>query len=114
VVKPAPRESDGRPPGTAEPFWPVTRLLDLAGAGPTAPAPVCYDRRVTPFGISHDREDESPAAKARWFQSLSLTERMEFLCYVTDLALMANPGLAESEHAPQTAGRVRVVRAARG
>lgn len=30
------------------------------------------------------------------------------------LVCAANPGLAESEHAPQTAGRVRVVRAARG
>lgn len=76
--------------------------------------PVCYDLPVTPHGISHDREDESPVAKARWFQSLSLAERMDFLCFVTDLALAANPGLAESEHAPQTAGRVRVVRAPRG
>ena len=52
---------------------------------------MCCDPPVTAFAISHDREDESPAAEARWFQALSLTERMDFLCFVTDLALMANP-----------------------
>ena len=45
--------------------------------------------------VSHDRASESPEAKARWFQSLTLAERMDYLCAVTDLALGAHPELAE-------------------
>ena len=59
-------------------------------------------------GVSHDRVDESPAAKARWFRSLPLSDRMDLLCFFTDLALTVNPGLADREHAEQTAGRVRI------
>ena len=29
--------------------------------------------------ISHDRQEETPEAKARWFQSLLLSERMDML-----------------------------------
>ncbi|MFH1881224.1 MAG: hypothetical protein ABIL62_00755 [Planctomycetota bacterium] len=36
--------------------------------------------------ISHDRKEESAEAKARWFQSLPLSERMEMLCSFTELA----------------------------
>jgi hypothetical protein len=43
------------------------------------------------FGVSHDRRDESPMAKARWFQALALEDRMELLCLFTDLALAADP-----------------------
>ena len=46
------------------------------------------------FGISHDRSDEDILAKAAWFQSLSLEERMELLCEYTDLILENNPDLA--------------------
>jgi hypothetical protein len=41
--------------------------------------------------VSHDLKEETPEAKARWFQSLSLTERMEMLCQFTDLVLENNP-----------------------
>jgi hypothetical protein len=44
--------------------------------------------------ISHDRKEESAEAKARWFQSLPLSERMEMLCSFTDLALTANPRMS--------------------
>ena len=44
--------------------------------------------------ISHDRRDESIEAKARWFQSLSLPERMELLCEFTDLGI---PGTSMSK-----------------
>ena len=37
--------------------------------------------------VTHDRHDESIEQKARWFQSLPLSERMEMLCSFTDLAL---------------------------
>jgi len=52
---------------------------------------------------------ESAEAKARWFQSLSLAERMEYLCAVTDLALSAHPQLAEKKDAQPAQGRVRVI-----
>ena len=45
--------------------------------------------------ISHDWQDESIEAKARWFQSLSLAERMAMLCWFTDLMLTANPRIVE-------------------
>jgi len=41
--------------------------------------------------ISHDRKEESIEAKARWFQSLTLEERMELLCQFTEMILSANP-----------------------
>jgi len=59
--------------------------------------------------VSHDRSEETPEAKARWYQSLSLDERMEILCSVTDLALTLNPRLAENKHAQPIKGRVRVL-----
>lgn len=59
--------------------------------------------------ISHDRYEESPAAKARWFQPLTLSERMEVLCAFTDMALTANPTLQERKHALPLAGRIQVI-----
>lgn len=59
--------------------------------------------------ISHDRQEESLEAKARWFQSLSLTERMELFCAFTDLIMSANPEIMEQKDAQSVAGRVRVI-----
>lgn len=59
--------------------------------------------------ISHDRQQETPEAKARWFQSLSLEERMEFLCSMTDLILENNPQVLKRKNAQPVAGRVRVL-----
>lgn len=42
---------------------------------------------------SHAFSEETPEAKARWFQSLSMTERMELLCLFTDLMLEINPAI---------------------
>jgi hypothetical protein len=61
--------------------------------------------------VSHDRAEESPEAKARWFASLSLDERMQMLCDLTDIALTINPSLAESRRAEPTPGRIQVIRA---
>ena len=51
-------------------------------------------------------------AKARWFQSLSMAERMEVFCSFTDLALSVNPHLKDrrikrimSPEPPTTNGR---------
>jgi len=59
--------------------------------------------------ISHSRTEETPEAKARWFQSLSLEERMELLCLYTDLILSANPTILESKDVKPIAGRIRVL-----
>ncbi len=59
--------------------------------------------------ISHSFEDESPEAKARWFQSLSLSERMDLLCSFTDMILENNPGIAEKRNAQSFTGRIQVL-----
>lgn len=59
--------------------------------------------------ISHDRREETPEAKARWFKSISLEERMEMLCTFTDLILTVNPRIVETRDAQQTKRRVRVL-----
>ena len=61
--------------------------------------------------VSHDRSEETPEAKARWFRSLPMSERMEMLCAFTDLALTVNPSLQERKHAEPVAGRIQVVSA---
>ncbi len=60
-------------------------------------------------GIVHDRGEETPEAKVRWFRSLPLSERMEMLCSFTDLALTANPNLQERKHVKPLAGRIQVL-----
>ncbi|HLC17252.1 MAG TPA: hypothetical protein VJL89_13605 [Thermodesulfovibrionia bacterium] len=59
--------------------------------------------------ISHDRQEETPEAKTRWFQSLTIEERMDMLCTFTDLILSANQTIAEQKHAQPIAGRIRVL-----
>ena len=64
--------------------------------------------------ISHSRQEETPEAKARWFQSLPLSERMNLLCAFTDLILENNPRIVESKHAQPASGRVLVLTKAAG
>ena len=59
--------------------------------------------------VSHGRSEETPEAKARWFQSLSLSERMELLCDITDLILSNNPRIAEKKDDKSSSGRVQVL-----
>jgi hypothetical protein len=59
--------------------------------------------------VSHDRTEETPEAKARWFQSLPVSDRMDMLCFYTDLALTVNPGLLDHKHAQPLAGRIQVI-----
>jgi hypothetical protein len=67
---------------------------------------------MNPSGsISHSRSEETMEAKARWFQSLALSDRMDLLCAFTDLALSANPTLQERKHAQPVAGRIQVLSA---
>ena len=59
---------------------------------------------------AHSRAFESPEAKARWFSSLPLGERMALLCEFTDLILTANPRIVDVKNAQPTQGRVQVIR----
>ncbi|OGQ80912.1 MAG: hypothetical protein A3F90_00670 [Deltaproteobacteria bacterium RIFCSPLOWO2_12_FULL_60_19] len=59
--------------------------------------------------ISHSRDDESLEAKARWFQSLSVAERMELLCEFTDLVMENNSRAAKVGRAQSSKGRIRVL-----
>lgn len=59
--------------------------------------------------VSHDRNDESLDAKARWFQSLPLEDRMNLLCEFTDMVLENNPKIAEVGRAKSIPGRILVL-----
>jgi hypothetical protein len=67
---------------------------------------------ILQHAISHDRGEESPECKALWFRSLSLSDRMDMLCDLTDLALSIHPALQEKKRAQSVTGRIRVISAA--
>lgn len=64
------------------------------------------------FSISHSFKKESPKEKARWFQQLSLQERMDILCFYTDLILSNNPEIIKKRDAQPTGRRIQRVTAA--
>lgn len=59
--------------------------------------------------ISHDRSEETPEGKARWFQSLTIEDRMELFVEFCDLARSARPGPLESCHAEPPEARILVL-----
>jgi hypothetical protein len=59
--------------------------------------------------ISHSIQDETPEAKARWFQSLSIQERMEILCTYTNLILAVNPRIVEKKDARPITDSIRIL-----
>jgi hypothetical protein len=59
--------------------------------------------------ISHSFDEETSESKARWFQSLSISERMEMLCSFTDMILENNPGIVERKDVKSVTGRIRVL-----
>lgn len=59
--------------------------------------------------ILHGRYGETPEEKARWFQSLPLTERMDLLVAFTDLILQVNPRILDKKNAEPSPGRIRVL-----
>jgi hypothetical protein len=62
--------------------------------------------------VSHGYSKESLEEKARWFQQLSIQERMDLLCFYTDLILSNNPEISKKRNAQSTGGRIqRVTRA---
>jgi hypothetical protein len=59
--------------------------------------------------VSHDIRDENMEAKARWFQSLSLEERMDLFVAFTSLILENDPDVVKKKHLPLSSDRVRVI-----
>lgn len=66
------------------------------------------------FGVSHSIHDEDDESKALWFQSLSVEERMDYFCELTDFFLAINPSLLEKTDDQPTQRRVLVVEKPRG
>ncbi len=60
--------------------------------------------------VSHSWSEETSEAKARWFQSLSLEERMDLLCFFTDMILQNNPKIMESKNVKSSSKRIRVIK----
>jgi len=59
--------------------------------------------------ISHDMRDEGMESKARWFQSLSLEERMDVFVAFTNLILENNPDIVNQKYVRPASDRVRVI-----
>jgi len=59
--------------------------------------------------IEHDRAFESMTEKVIWFQTLSVSERLDMLVFLTDMALELNPQMKEFKDAESTTGRVLVL-----
>lgn len=64
--------------------------------------------------ISHSRHYERAEEKAKWFQLLSIEERMHMLCSFTDMILKNNPEILELKNVKPTSGNVRILRKATG
>lgn len=63
------------------------------------------------YELSHDSIDETPEAKGRWFRSLNMSERMDMLCWFTDLILENNPSILEMKDVEPVEGRICVLEA---
>ena len=59
--------------------------------------------------VSHDIRDESLEAKARWFQALSLEERMDVFVAFTNLILENNPDIVTRKYVGPASERIRVI-----
>jgi hypothetical protein len=64
--------------------------------------------------ISHSRLYETAEMKAKWFQSLSLEERMDMLCSFTDMILQNNPNIMELKNVKPTSRRIQILRKSPG
>jgi len=59
--------------------------------------------------ISHDFKDEEIESKARWFQSLSLDERMSVFVSFINLILQNNPDIVKKKYVRPASDRVAVI-----
>jgi len=81
------------------------RIWSGFGGGPTDRGTMVAMKQE----VSHDWSEETPEAKARWFQSLSYEERMTVLCAFTDLAFALNPHIADPKDAQQTRPGIQII-----
>jgi hypothetical protein len=59
--------------------------------------------------VSYSLADESIEAKTRWFKSLPIAERMEMLCFFTDLILENNPKIRDKRDVKSLTDRIQVL-----
>lgn len=59
--------------------------------------------------VSHDRQQEDLTAKAAWFNTLTVEERLNWLVEITELALALNPNIGDKKHVEPVEGRIRVL-----
>lgn len=63
---------------------------------------------MTP-SISHSREEETPEAKARWFQSLTPQERVDLFSEFMEIIFQNNPRIADFKDAEAIAKGFRIL-----
>jgi hypothetical protein len=56
------------------------------------------------------RQFDSIEAKTRWFRTLSVEERIEWLVREVEAALAADPGICERNLPEEVPGKVRILR----
>jgi hypothetical protein len=59
--------------------------------------------------VSRDFQDEEMESKVRWFQSLSLEERMSVFVSFTNLILQNNPDIVKRKYVRPASDRVAVI-----
>ena len=59
--------------------------------------------------ISHDRAEETLEAKARWFSTLTMEQRLAQFAEYYDLALRLNPGILNANDVPAPSERVQII-----
>jgi hypothetical protein len=59
--------------------------------------------------VSHNRNEETIEAKARWFQSLTIEQRIEVFNSFVNLALFLNPNLPNLKDARPVKGRIQIL-----
>ncbi len=60
--------------------------------------------------VSHDRRLETPEAKARWFQSLTMEERMRVFADYMNLILAVNPSITKRKHVEPAKEGIQIFR----
>lgn len=65
--------------------------------------------RLMAGSVSHSREEETLESKVRWFRSLTLEQRMDYLVMMTELVLENNPHIADVKNAELPKGRVLIL-----
>ena len=59
--------------------------------------------------VSHDFKDEEMEAKVKWFQSLTLEERMSVFVSFTRLILQNNPDIVKRKYVRPASERISVI-----